>query len=71
MSTEKPRFTLTLDEDLLIDIDNFRFENRYPTRTQAVLELIRRGIAQVEREQAEQYMEENYGPNVLPERQEV
>lgn len=49
MPTEKPRYTITLDEDMLRRIDNFRFENRYANRTQATLELIRIGLDIVER----------------------
>ena len=72
MSTEKPRFTLTIDEDLLAEIDNFRFEKRYPNRTQAILELLRRGIAQVERNPEEQQnWRIHYEQNVPPEGQEV
>lgn len=48
MPTEKPRYTITLDEDMLKRIDNFRFENRYANRTQATLELIRIGLDIVE-----------------------
>lgn len=44
MTTDKPRYTITLDEELLQKIDDFRFENRYPNRTQATLELIRLGM---------------------------
>jgi len=44
MTTDKPRYTITLDEELLKRIDDFRFENRYPNRTQATLELIRLGM---------------------------
>lgn len=44
MPTEKPRFTITLDKELLKAIEDFRFERRYPNRTQATLELIRLGI---------------------------
>ena len=44
MTTDKPRYTITLDEELLKKIDDFRFENRYPNRTQATLELIRLGM---------------------------
>lgn len=39
MPTEKPRYTITLDEEMLKRIDDFRFENRFPNRTQATLEL--------------------------------
>lgn len=53
MATEKPRYTVIVDEDLLRQIDDFRFENRYPSRSAATIELIRRGIDQIHREQAE------------------
>lgn len=44
MPTEKPRYTIIVDEDLLKKIDDFRFENRYPSRSAATLELIRLGM---------------------------
>ena len=54
MPTEKPRYTITLDEEMLKKIDDFRFENRFPNRTQATLELIRIGMEALEKQQAEQ-----------------
>ena len=54
MSTEKPRYTITLDEEMLKKIDDFRFENRFPNRTQATLELIRIGMEALEKQQEEQ-----------------
>lgn len=54
MPTDKPRYTVIVDEDLLKKIDDFRFENRYPSRSAATLELIRLGIEQLKREQEEQ-----------------
>lgn len=48
MPTEKPRYSITVDEELLKQIDNFRFENRYPSRSAATLELIRLGIEHLE-----------------------
>lgn len=44
MTTDKPRYTITVDEELLKRIDDFRFENRYPNRNKATLELIRLGM---------------------------
>lgn len=44
MPTEKPRYTVIVDEELLREIDDFRFENRYPSRSAATLELIRLGL---------------------------
>ena len=53
MPTQKPRYTVVVDEDLLRQIDDFRFENRCPSRSAATLELIRLGIQQLEREKQE------------------
>lgn len=44
MSTDKPRFTITIDEELLERLEDYRFENRCPNRTQAFLELLRKGL---------------------------
>lgn len=44
MPTEKPRFTITMDETLLKQIDEFKFANRYKNQTQAVLALIEKGM---------------------------
>ena len=59
MPTEKPRYTVIVDEELLKQIDDFRFENRFPSRSAATLELIRRGIKQLEAERSEQSGSEN------------
>lgn len=47
MPTEKPRFTLIMDEKLLELIDDYRFENRYPSRSAAAIDLICMGLEQV------------------------
>lgn len=51
MPTEKSRFTVIVDEELLKEIDDFRFENRYPSRSAATIDLIRRGIEQLQKDQ--------------------
>ena len=51
MPTEKPRYTIIVDDDLLRQIDDFHFENRFPSRSAATLDLIRRGIEQLRKEQ--------------------
>ncbi|MDL2236325.1 hypothetical protein LJC56_00610 [Christensenellaceae bacterium OttesenSCG-928-K19] len=50
MPTEKPRYTITLDEEMLKKIDDFRFENRFANRTKATLELIRIGLDTIEKQ---------------------
>ena len=50
MPTEKPRYTVIVDEEMLKKIDDFRFENRFPSRSAATIALIRLGIEQLEKE---------------------
>lgn len=53
MPTEKPRYTITLDEEMLKAIDDYRFEHRFANRTQATLELIRLGLEALKKDQLE------------------
>lgn len=48
MATEKPRFSVTLEDTLLKRVDNYQFSYRFPTRSKAVVDLIRRGLAEME-----------------------
>ena len=50
MPTEKPRFTLIMDEKLLELIDDYRFENRYPSRSAAAIGLLCKGLEQIGKE---------------------
>lgn len=50
MPTKKPRYTVIVDEEMLKRIDDFRFENRYPSRSAATLALIRIGMETLERQ---------------------
>lgn len=53
MPTEKPRYSITVDDEMLKEIDDFRFNNRYNSRSQATLEIIRLGLQVLrEREKA-------------------
>lgn len=54
MPTEKPRFTIIVDDELLEEIDDFRFESRYSSRNAATIDLIRIGLKQVKQEKKEQ-----------------
>lgn len=51
MPTNKPRYTVIVDEELLERIDNFRFANRYVSRSAATLALIRLGFEAIEKQQ--------------------
>lgn len=54
MPTDKPRYTVIVDEEMLKRIDDFRFENRYPSRSAATTELIRLGLEEIEKEKRAQ-----------------
>jgi len=40
MPTEKPKLIFVADEDLLKRIDDFRYENRIPNRSEAIRRLL-------------------------------
>lgn len=44
MATDKPRYSITLDDEMFKEVEDFRFENRYQTRNKATIELIRLGL---------------------------
>ena len=59
MPTKKPRYTVIVDDEMLKRIDDFRFENRYPSRSAATLELIRLGLEQLEKAEAAKAVQDN------------
>lgn len=44
MATDKPRYTVSVDPELFQKIEDFRFEHRFQTRSEATVELIRLGL---------------------------
>ena len=50
--TEKPRFSITLDDELLNKVEDFRHDRRISTRSQAVVKLIEMGLNALEAEQS-------------------
>jgi metal-responsive CopG/Arc/MetJ family transcriptional regulator len=49
MATDKPKVLLILDDDLLKRIDDYRYENRIPARTEAIRRLIDKSLSQYEK----------------------
>lgn len=54
MATDKPRYTVSVDNDLFQKIEDFRFERRFQTRSEATVELIRLGLESLKKEQKEE-----------------
>jgi len=49
MATDKPRILLTVDDNLLKRVDDFRFENRINTRSETLRRLLEEALAQYEK----------------------
>lgn len=54
MATNKPRYTVSVDDELFQKIEDFRFEHRFQTRSEATVELIRLGLESLKREHKEE-----------------
>ena len=53
MATDKHRYTVSVDNELFQQIEDYRFERRCPTRSQATVELIQLGLEQLKKEESE------------------
>ncbi|MBQ5953298.1 MAG: hypothetical protein IJL47_04565 [Lachnospiraceae bacterium] len=53
MATGRPRYTVSVDNELFQQIEDFRFSRRFQTRSEATAELIRLGLASLEQEASE------------------
>ena len=60
MATQKPRYTVSVDDEMFKQIEDFRFEHRYQTRSEATVELIRRGLEAVQTEKESQSPNESF-----------
>lgn len=54
MATKKQRYMISVNDDMFNAIEDFRFERRYQTRSEATTELIRLGLKQIKKEMNEQ-----------------
>ena len=50
MATDRPRYTVSVDNELFQQIEDFRFAQRYQTRSEATVELIRLGLKTLQKE---------------------
>ena len=50
MATDKPRYTVSVDNELFQQIEDFRFEHRFQPRSEATVELIRLGLEHLKQE---------------------
>ncbi len=45
MSTERPRYTVSVDQELFDKIEDYKFKMRYGTRSDATVDLIEKGLS--------------------------
>ncbi len=53
MPTQKPRFSIAIDDDLLKAVDDYKFDNRIKSQNQAINDLVRAGLNELDRIEAE------------------
>ena len=51
MATNRARYTVSVDDEMFQRIEDFRFERRFQTRSEATVELIRLRLAALDAEQ--------------------
>lgn len=54
MASNKPRFTITMPDNLYEKLEDFRFEKRFNTKSEATAELIRLGLDALDKMTAEE-----------------
>lgn len=57
MATKRPRYMISVDNKMFEAIEDFRFEHRYQTRSEATAELIRLGLEAMEAQQRQMQTE--------------
>ena len=50
MATDKPRFSITVSDDVYQQINDYQHEHRLPTQTKAVLAFIEKGLEVIQKE---------------------
>jgi metal-responsive CopG/Arc/MetJ family transcriptional regulator len=49
MPTEKPKILIVADNELIERVDDFRYENRIPSRSEAIRRLLREALKKYEK----------------------
>lgn len=63
MATKRARYMISVDDNMFEAIEDFRFEHRFQTRSEATTELIRLGLEYVRKAS---YSKKDLGENSQP-----
>lgn len=47
MATDKPRFSISMDEETLKEVEDYRYKNRISTQSKAIVSLVKIGLAKI------------------------
>lgn len=50
MATQRKRYMISVDDEMFNAIEDYRFEQRFQTRSEATTELIRLGLEHIQKE---------------------
>ena len=50
MATKRPRYMISVDNEMFNAIEDFRFEHRFQTRSEATAQLIRLGLESIKKD---------------------
>lgn len=53
MSKRRTQIAITVDDEMLAELEDYRFNNRFPTRASALVSLVVKGMEAVKEEQRE------------------
>lgn len=70
MPTQKPRFSIAIDDDLLKAVDDYKFDNRIKSQNQAINDLVRAGLCELSRIEAEAIKKASEAETTAPEAKE-
>ena len=66
LGTNKPRYSITVDDEMFKKIEDFRFEHRFQTRSEATTELIRLGLEELKKRENPQILGAILGTVIAP-----
>lgn len=65
MATEKPKFTVIVEEDLNKEIEDFMFEQRLRSKSAATVQLIQKGLEKIKEDIAKEKQKEGQPAKVV------
>ncbi len=59
MPTKMPRFTIAIPQDIFNELEDYRFEKRYASRSKATVDILKLGLEALKKQEQEKDPDEN------------